>query len=78
MWLKTEVSSYVNLDNGTRLVVQQTESDGYRVVAYLVQGGTAIARGGFPTKELAQAELDTMMAENDYLFIQPPTTDEEK
>lgn len=84
--LKTErrpnhTSTYLNLDNGTRLGVatySRNAADRWEVWLKLANGPMETLADGYATVEEAEAALDDLMGQFDFIQLQPPVSVEEQ
>lgn len=80
MFVKTDKSAYLNLDNGQTLTVAEARHGReFRVAAKAVDGSSLlyVLQGGYRSQEEAQNALDAMMSELDVIELAAPKPPEE-
>lgn len=82
MWVKNEKNEYLNLQNGTSLVVKESrDRREYRILSQSVDGTTPLyaVQAGYRSQEEAQDALDELMGSVDggFLTVTPPSEEEE-
>jgi hypothetical protein len=76
MWTKTEAKTYVNLETGSSLFIQNLAApvNTSRVQARLPGGQTVTLADGYVDEATAQAAMDELMDAITFVQIQPPVS----